>query len=77
MGNVWEFATGRLCREQMKGEPEPHRSEDRMVSPSLHPCQKPLAFASRAILASTRIGDTILDPFAGTNRIAVACTPTR
>ena len=38
-----------------------------------HPCQKPLAFASRAILASTRPNDTILDPFAGTNRIAVAC----
>jgi len=38
-----------------------------------HPCQKPLAFADRAIRASTRIGDTILDPFAGTNRIAVAC----
>lgn len=38
-----------------------------------HPCQKPLAFADRAILASTRVGDTILDPFAGTNRIAVAC----
>ena len=38
-----------------------------------HPCQKPLAFADRAILASTRIGDTILDPFGGTQRIAVAC----
>lgn len=38
-----------------------------------HPCQKPLAFASRAILASTRIGDTVLDCFGGTQRIAVAC----
>ena len=38
-----------------------------------HECEKPLAFADRAIRASTRIGDTILDPFAGTNRIAVAC----
>ena len=39
----------------------------------LHPCQKPLAFAERAVRASTRVGDTILDPFAGTNRIALAC----
>ena len=38
-----------------------------------HECEKPLAFADRAIRASTRPGDTILDPFAGTNRIAVAC----
>lgn len=38
-----------------------------------HPCQKPLAFADRAIRASTRIGDTVIDPFSGTNRIALAC----
>jgi site-specific DNA-methyltransferase (adenine-specific) len=38
-----------------------------------HECEKPLAFADRVVRASTRIGDTILDPFAGTNRIAVAC----
>ena len=38
-----------------------------------HECEKPLAFAERVVLASTRVGDTILDPFAGTNRIAVAC----
>jgi site-specific DNA-methyltransferase (adenine-specific) len=38
-----------------------------------HECEKPLTFADRAIRASTRIGGAILDPFAGTNRIAVAC----
>ena len=38
-----------------------------------HECEKPLAFADRAIRASTRPGDVILDPFAGTNRIALAC----
>lgn len=73
IGNVWEFSTKALSLEQLKGDPVPHRATGRMVAPSLHPCQKPIAFASRAILASTRIGDTILDPFAGTNRIAVAC----
>lgn len=45
----------------------------RTVDGETHPCQKPLLFADRAIRASTRIGDTILDPFAGTNRIALAC----
>ena len=49
----------------------PH--ERLFVNGETHACQKPLAFADRAIRASTRIGDTILDPFAGTNRIAVAC----
>ena len=47
----------------------------RLVSPDgqTHECEKPLAFAERAVRASTRVGDTILDPFAGTNRIALAC----
>lgn len=39
----------------------------------LHPCQKPLLFARRIIEASSRPGDLILEPFAGTARIAVAC----
>lgn len=38
-----------------------------------HPCQKPLSAVRRAILASTRPGDAILDPFAGTCRVALAC----
>jgi DNA modification methylase len=37
-----------------------------------HPCQKPLVFAERALLASTRPGEAVLDLFAGTHRIAVA-----
>ena len=74
IGNVWEFSTKALSLEQIKGVAAPAKAaSDGDTCASLHPCQKPLAFASRAILASTRIGDTILDPFAGTNRIAVAC----
>ena len=53
--------------------PGSSRERVRLPGGETHPCQKPLAFADRAIRASTRIGDTILDPFAGTNRIAVAC----
>jgi hypothetical protein len=39
---------------------------------TLHPCQKPLAFAERVILASSRPGDVVFEPFGGTCRIAVA-----
>lgn len=47
----------------------------RLTTPNgdTHECEKPLAFADRAIRASTRPGDLVLDPFAGTNRIALAC----
>lgn len=37
-----------------------------------HPCQFPEALASRAILCSTGIGDTVLDPFLGSGTTAVA-----
>lgn len=74
VGNVWEFSTKALSLEQIKAKDKaPHRSEDRDVFPSLHPCQKPLALIDRIIRASSRLGDTILEPFGGTCRIAVAC----
>jgi DNA modification methylase len=47
-------------------------SERLRINGEAHPCQKPLAFAERAILASTRPGEVVLDPFAGTCRCAVA-----
>ncbi|MGA0092552.1 MAG: DNA methyltransferase [Candidatus Nanopelagicales bacterium] len=39
---------------------------------TLHPCQKPLAFAERMIRASTRPGERVWVPFGGTCREAVA-----
>ena len=39
---------------------------------SLHPCQKPLAFAERMIRASTRPGEAVWAPFGGTCREAIA-----
>lgn len=38
----------------------------------LHPCQKPLAFAERILLASSRPGESVWCPCAGTAREAVA-----
>ena len=37
-----------------------------------HPTQKPLSLAVRAILASTKKGDMILDPFAGSSTAGIA-----
>ena len=37
-----------------------------------HPTQKPLRLLRRALLASTREGDLVFDPFAGSGTTAVA-----
>lgn len=37
-----------------------------------HPAQKPLALVVRAILASTKKGDMVLDPFAGSSTTGIA-----
>src|SRR5262245_2964401 len=42
-----------------------------------HPTQKPIALVERCILASTREGDLILDPFVGSGTTAVAAMETR
>ena len=42
-----------------------------------HPTQKPVALIERCILASTREGDLILDPFAGSGTTAVAALDTK
>jgi site-specific DNA-methyltransferase (adenine-specific) len=38
-----------------------------------HPTQKPIALVERCLLASTREGDLVLDPFLGGGTTAVAC----
>lgn len=37
-----------------------------------YPCQLPLELVNRAILCSTNVGDTVLDPFLGTGTTAVS-----
>ena len=75
LGNVWPLSPTSDMRDERiySDEMTVHRVHGTPQRAGAHPCQKPLAFADRAIRASTRVGDTILDPFAGTNRIAVAC----
>ena len=43
------------------------------VMEALHVSQKPLIFSDRTIRASSNPGDLVLEPFAGTCRVAVAC----
>ena len=38
-----------------------------------HPTQKPIALVKRCILASTKEGDMVLDPFIGSGTTAIAC----
>lgn len=77
-GNVWArplsasrhetLTTGAKVRSKMK-----KNGLYSFVSERLHPCQKPIVFSQRAVLASADAGETILDPFAGTMRTAAAC----
>jgi hypothetical protein len=62
VGNVWRHPQV-AGRERLRG-PD---------GKALHPCQKPIAFYDRIIRASSRVGDLVLEPFAGTCRAAVAC----
>jgi len=61
MKSVWRF-----------GAP---KSEEKKLGK--HPTQKPVALVERCILASTRDGDLVLDPFLGSGTTAVAVLPTR
>lgn len=52
------------------------RGAERLLDASgekLHPCQKPIDLTERMIRASTRPGASVLEPFGGTCRAAVAC----
>ena len=67
--NVWSLAMTAYLDERITGEP---RKSGLWTTTSLHPTQKPLAFADRVIRASSRPGDLVVDWFGGTCRLAVA-----
>ncbi len=62
---------GRHKMERSKGKsvifhPKPHRS-------ALHPTMKPIGLLRQLILNSTKINDTVYDPFAGSGSTLIAC----
>ena len=56
-GNVWKFSHVHYCNSNRKN----------------HPTQKPEALFERMILASSNIGDNILDPFSGSGTTLRVC----
>lgn len=56
LGNVWEFQRVRYRMDEYEN----------------HPTEKPIALLERIIKASSNLGDTVLDPFAGSFTTAYA-----
>lgn len=70
--NKWENDVFKKEEKQMRSVwciPTPGPGEKKNGK---HPTQKPLALLERIILASTNVGDTILDPFNGSGTTGVA-----
>ena len=59
-GNVWEFSHIHYCNKDRKK----------------HPTQKPEGLYERMILASSDLGDTVLDPFVGSGTALRVCQQT-
>ena len=73
MKTVWrreEFAVNRADPDSIWTIPAPRRDEKLFGK---HPTQKPVALVERCLLASTREGELVLDPFLGGGTTAVAC----
>ncbi len=49
---------------------------DKPIHNSLHPTMKPVELMERAIVNSSRPGDTVLDPFSGSGSTLIACERT-
>jgi len=67
------FGTHKFQKSQDKSVllyPKPNKSP-------LHPTMKPVGLIRRLILNSSKIGDWIYDPFAGSGTLAIACEQTR
>lgn len=56
-GDVWEFSHVHYCNENRQD----------------HPTQKPEGLIERMVLASSDLGDVVLDPFAGSGTTARVC----
>jgi site-specific DNA-methyltransferase (adenine-specific) len=59
-GDVWEFSHVHYCQESRTG----------------HPTQKPEGLIERIVLASSNVGDLVVDPFAGSGTTLRVCQQT-
>jgi len=68
--DFWEFS----AEEYFKSDPiwEIPNVKANHPEKTIHPCQFPVELAERCILALTKPGDTVLDPFMGVGTTAIA-----
>lgn len=68
--DFWEFSAG----EHFQNNPiwEMPNVKANHPEKTIHPCQFPVELAERCVLALTKSGDTVLDPFVGAGTTAVA-----
>jgi site-specific DNA-methyltransferase (adenine-specific) len=78
--NYGEMKNGHFPEDRLKKENTQMRSVWSIPSPrnsekesGKHPTQKPLDLLKRIVLAATKEGDTVLDPFCGSGTTGAAC----
>ena len=62
-----------FLQDGLGGRPNSFRDEQPNLEKIDHPCPKPVAWMKWAAARSTRVGETILDPFMGSGTTGVAC----
>jgi site-specific DNA-methyltransferase (adenine-specific) len=67
MKDVWEFDEGPIFFES-------GTTPKREKTYGKHPTQKPIALLERLILAATKEGDLVLDPFNGSGTTGIVAT---
>lgn len=73
VNTVWQHSLKALSLKTIKdGTTMAKCKSGGVVAKSIHPCQKPVAFARRMIEASTRPGERVWVPFGGTLRECIA-----
>ena len=72
--NVWRMGHGSWTHERLStGKIGVSIGGDTEWKEPVHPCQKPIAWSERMLLASCPVDGLTLEPFGGTCRAAVAC----
>lgn len=68
--DVWEFSAEKYFSEEVVWDIPNVKSNH--PEKTIHPCQFPVELAERCILAFSKYGDTVLDPFLGVGTTAIA-----
>jgi len=69
-GDVWEFSAEAHFKESLAWDIPNVKANH--PEKTFHPCQFPIELVERCVLAFTKVGDTVLDPFVGTGTSVIA-----